>query len=615
MLAPKSLRARILGLLVASLLIYAVIASLATSAILVRCAEEGALNKVKSDLNLAEAFINTLYPGPWEKKGDELYKGDVLMNGSHVVNRITALTGDTCTIFLEETRVATTVPGPTGKPAVGTKLSPEVAQVVLNEGKDYYGPAIVVGKSYQTAYRPLRDAQGNIVGILYVGTPQAQIKSMVYRLLTNKALLLLGLLIALGAITTITFARWFSPLEEVSQALRAMAKGDYSQPLTSSRYSEFEGILDAVERMRHDIKQTFSRLSDLSNFGMRAAALVMEPEAIELLVHYLQRLQVDEIVVVLINEKTGRGEIVATYSTLSGRTEYHGNQCPYSPSPALNEVNLCYVVRILAPYSVDNVNEELDCRYACRINPEVQSYVCYPMAVGGRTLGWVRVGSNQPYFFDAETKRSIEGYVSITAAMIANLRLSELNRRLSLIDPLTQLYNRRFLEEYLTHQIVEAQHLNRPFSVLFIDVDQFKNVNDFYGHEVGDIALNLLAQTIKQTLRESDVVVRYGGEEFIAILPGTDLEGASRAAEKLRCAIAETPVCLESGENIFLTVSIGVAQYRPGMNQEEIIQQADEAMYQAKLKGKNLVVAYYEGENKYVVKSKGEDTNNTRSPH
>ncbi|RDV83953.1 diguanylate cyclase [Ammonifex thiophilus] len=612
---PKSLRLRVLGLLVVSLVAYAVAASVATSAILERCAEEGALSKVKADLNLAEAFIDSLYPGPWEKKGDKLYKGNVLMNNNHVVNRITALTGDTCTIFLEDVRIATTVPGPSGKPAVGTKLSPEVAQVVLNEGKDYYGPAIVVGKPYQTAYRPLRNSKGEIVGILYVGTPQAQIRSMVYRLLTSKALLLAGLLVVLGTITTVTFARWFSPLEEISQALRAVARGDYSQPLAPSRYTEFEGIIDAVERMRCDIKQTFNRLNDLSNFGMRAAALVMEPEAIELLVHYLKRLRVDEVIVVLIDEKSGKGQVVATYSSATGRTEYFGEQCPHHPTPALNEVNLCYVVRILAPYCVDDVNEELGCRYACSVNPEVKSYVCYPMAVGGRTLGWVRVGSRQPHFFDAETKRSIEGYVSITAAMISNLRLSELNRRLSLIDPLTQLYNRRFLEEYLAHLVVEAQRLNRPFSILFVDVDQFKNVNDFYGHEVGDIALTLLAQTIKQTLRDNDIVVRYGGEEFIAILPGTDLEGAAQAAEKVRRAVAETPICLESGENIFLTVSIGVAQYRIGLNPEEVIQRADEAMYQAKLKGKNLVVAYHEGENRFIVKTP-KDTNDTPlSPH
>lgn len=593
----RSLRNQVLVLIVISLAVYAFAASIATIFILRGCAEQGAVSKAKGDLAMAGQLIDVLYPGHWEVKGDRLYKGGILMNGNPIVNRVTELTGDTCTIFLRDVRIATTVPGPSGKPAIGTRVSDPVRMAVLGEGTDYYGKAIVVGQPYQTAYRPLRNANGEVIGMLYVGTPQTQIYQMVQQLMLSKVLVLAIVLLILGLLTSAAFTQWFSPLRNVSKTLKAVALGDYDRPIETPRYAEFEGIVESVERMRADIKETFYRLHNLTNFGMRAVALLREEEAYQLLVYYLKRLGVDEIIIVLIEEGHRRARVVSYYSRPSGEEEYYSEPVARFNLVVFREIELCQAVRVLNPYVVQNANNDLGCRFANATDPEIKSYACYPLTVGGQALGWVKIASRLSNFFDANTRNTIEGYMSITSAMIANLRLNEINRHLSLTDPLTSLYNRRFLEGFFTQQIAQANRRQEPFGVIFFDIDQFKLINDTHGHEVGDKVLATVAETIKEMLREVDLMVRYGGEEFIIVLPSTTLEGAMNVAEKIRRMVATTTVSLNTGDHISLTVSLGVAQYTPGtaLAGQDLIHRADEAMYHAKLMGKNLVVAYKEG--------------------
>ncbi|MEW6172181.1 MAG: diguanylate cyclase [Bacillota bacterium] len=589
----RSLRNQILALIILALVLQSIVAFAFTIFVLQNCAEEAAVSKVKGDLYLAGALIDALYPGQWEVKGDRLYKGGTLMNGNRIVNKITGLTGDTCTIFLHDIRIATTVPGPSGKPAIGTRVSEPVHEKVLENGEPYFGHAIVVGKPYQTAYLPLRDTGGQVVGILYVGTPQTQVNHMVRDLLVSRLVLLFILLVILSLVISTASSHWFGPIKSISLNLKAIARGNYNLPLEPARYKEFEGITEAAERMRSDIKRTFNRLNDLSGFGIRAFSLINEEEAYELLIHYLKRLGVDEILVVVIDEGRRKGKVVARYSRITGEEQYFSEKASRLDYPVLKDVELCQAVRTQGPYVVEDVADDLGCRYTC-VDPEVKSYVCYPLAIGGRAFGWVRVCSMKPNFFDPEIRKPIEGFVTVTAAVVSNLRLSELNRNLSLTDPLTNLYNRRFLEEYFQRHIAEANRRREAFAIIFLDIDQFKMINDTYGHDVGDRVLATIARTIKGSLREMDLMVRYGGEEFVIVLPNTDLQGGLVVAEKLRQNAASTSISLESGESFFLTVSLGVAEYTPGtgLTSDEMIQRADEAMYQAKLMGKNRVVAW-----------------------
>lgn len=164
-------------------------------------------------------------------------------------------------------------------------------------------------------------------------------------------------------------------------------------------------------------------------------------------------------------------------------------------------------------------------------------------------------------------------------------------RTLSITDALTMLYNSRHFYERLASEIERAIRYERPLSLLLLDADHFKQVNDTYGHLEGDRALQVLAGVIKSCLRSADTAYRYGGEEFTVLLPETGLEAAELLAERLREAFANTPLKLGSGDVIHNTVSIGVTEYELMENVRSFVRRVDDGVYQAKRRGRNCTVA------------------------
>ncbi len=158
-------------------------------------------------------------------------------------------------------------------------------------------------------------------------------------------------------------------------------------------------------------------------------------------------------------------------------------------------------------------------------------------------------------------------------------------------DELTQLYNRRFFYESANKMIEYAKRHNHPLSIIMLDIDHFKLVNDTFGHANGDLVLKSLSQTMEATQRKSDTIVRLGGEEFAILLPDTNEEQAIQIAEKLRHKIEQTPVNLTTDNEINYTISLGVSQINTltDKNIDDSLQRADEALYRAKEKGRNNV--------------------------
>ena len=169
-----------------------------------------------------------------------------------------------------------------------------------------------------------------------------------------------------------------------------------------------------------------------------------------------------------------------------------------------------------------------------------------------------------------------------------NWRLRETSER----DPLTGLYNRRFLERALVRAMDEAAEQIKPLSVVFIDIDRFKSINDTYGHLVGDLVIRLVSDELRGCLRESDVSARYGGEEFVAVLSGTPAEGAAIVCERIRARI-EGASLQASGTRVQVTVSIGVATVsgHGSTTSQRLLQSADDALLEAKRTGRNRVVS------------------------
>jgi polar amino acid transport system substrate-binding protein len=157
--------------------------------------------------------------------------------------------------------------------------------------------------------------------------------------------------------------------------------------------------------------------------------------------------------------------------------------------------------------------------------------------------------------------------------------------KLSITDPLTDLYNRHKLDMEYARERKRSNRYQRPFSLVIIDIDHFKFINDRYGHQVGDVVLKKLGELIKQRTRSSDITGRWGGEEFLIICPETDRKGAWRLADELRKDVQAFRFLPE----VTVTISGGVAEYQPGEDGDQLLKRADDNLYQAKNSSRNTI--------------------------
>ncbi|WP_432735611.1 diguanylate cyclase [Maridesulfovibrio sp. FT414] len=174
-------------------------------------------------------------------------------------------------------------------------------------------------------------------------------------------------------------------------------------------------------------------------------------------------------------------------------------------------------------------------------------------------------------------------------------------KNMSITDQLTGLYNRRHMIEVAIREVEACNRVDRPLSLILMDLDDFKKYNDTYGHAAGDVVLERVGRVIKETIRYTDQAFRYGGEEFLIILPGTDGGKATQVAEAIRKAVARECYYPKGDMPVRKTMSIGVSQYIPGEPLENVLKRADDNMYKSKIRGKNKVYFACEtGESSFV---------------
>jgi diguanylate cyclase (GGDEF)-like protein len=193
--------------------------------------------------------------------------------------------------------------------------------------------------------------------------------------------------------------------------------------------------------------------------------------------------------------------------------------------------------------------------------------------------------------FRKETRTLAEWLASQAGIALENARLHERVQRQATTDELTSLVNRRRFLEALQTELERAQLFEEPLSLVLADLDDFKRVNDEFGHQAGDHALKTFGGLLQAHLRKVDVAGRLGGEEFAVLLPETSLESAVSVAGRMRNALNEVPLRLPGGVELSLTASFGIAEIEPGQSAEQLLSRADAALYDAKAAGKNRVSA------------------------
>jgi diguanylate cyclase (GGDEF)-like protein len=213
--------------------------------------------------------------------------------------------------------------------------------------------------------------------------------------------------------------------------------------------------------------------------------------------------------------------------------------------------------------------------------------LAFPLRVGKSDFGSLVIASDT---FEADQVETVAALAAQVVVALENARLHRMVERQAMVDSLTGLANRRSLEETLRSELARAARFVDSVSVVLADLDDFKRVNDRYGHAAGDDVLTAFAEALRSTVRESDVAGRWGGEEFALVLPGTDAAGGARLAERARAAIKASQVEMPNGDLCSVTASFGVAAFPDSRELGEILAAADAALYEAKNAGKNRVV-------------------------
>ena len=238
----------------------------------------------------------------------------------------------------------------------------------------------------------------------------------------------------------------------------------------------------------------------------------------------------------------------------------HGNN--------LCEISICPIRRVLESAQVS----------------EVEAYICH------------KEGHMVPVSIRIAPVREVERHLVIAVEIhsssspryVMRQRLEEL-QELAMHDPLTGIANRRFVEISLTARLEEFRRYGLPFAVLFADVDRFKQINDTYGHNVGDRVLKMVSASLAHSLRSFDVIGRWGGEEFVVLLVNVGPENLSALSERLRRLVEKSILTIENGEQLGVTVSIGATVAKVGDTTDLLVERADKLMFESKRRGRNQV--------------------------
>ncbi len=259
----------------------------------------------------------------------------------------------------------------------------------------------------------------------------------------------------------------------------------------------------------------------------------------------------------------------------------------------------CWALRLGRIHQVDATRPEVICHHIKHVLDA--AYLCVPMMAQNETIGLLHLLFDSNWFsYSEEVRKHIienKRRLALTVAesialLLANFRLREILYSQSIHDSLTGLFNRRHMEQLLERELHRVSRKGYPLGIIMLDIDHFKRFNDTFGHEAGDMLLRELSACLQRGIREEDFACRYGGEEFVIILPETSLENTRQRAEQLRKEAGHTTIIYRGKSLDAITVSMGVAAFpEHGTTADELLRAADTALYRAKEEGRDRVVA------------------------
>ncbi|WP_282269611.1 diguanylate cyclase [Stenotrophomonas sp. PS02298] len=356
--------------------------------------------------------------------------------------------------------------------------------------------------------------------------------------------------------------------------LSELRRRSRAEKRAASASQQLAGNLEQIERSSADL-QTLGRYTGLLQ------SCANPEEALEISARTLEALMPNVAgSVYLLRASNDRVENIVSWGT------------PLVETSAFLPPSDCWAIRRGQPHVIDDLLRDASCPHISRPEPgQSVATACIPMSAQGVQIGFLFLSGAGPG--PLPRLNIAESAVEQLSLALSNLRLRESLRLQSIRDPLTGLYNRRYLEESLTREIARCGRRDFPLSVIMLDVDHFKQFNDTHGHGGGDALLAAIGQLLVSRLRGEDIACRYGGEEFTVILPESDSSNALRQAEELRLALSQMSVPFSGKTLPPITISLGVATYPvDGVAGLTLLRKADAALYRAKRSGRNQVLRF-----------------------
>jgi diguanylate cyclase (GGDEF)-like protein/PAS domain S-box-containing protein len=331
------------------------------------------------------------------------------------------------------------------------------------------------------------------------------------------------------------------------------------------------------ERMMEDLEKRSERATMLAKMGELLQSCVSLDEVVAAALGFAPRIF-----------PTARGAM-ALLNTSRSLAEVCGSWTGCQLAAMEFEPMTCWALRTGHPHLVVAGDSTAPCAHAAGVK---HTYLCIPILAQGETLGILHLQATdeEPQLNASELsfKTTFAAQVGLS---ITNIRLREALRTQSVRDALTGLYNRRYLEEVMEREVRRASRAAQSLGVLIIDLDYFKKFNDTYGHDAGDAVLREIAVSLTKGVRAEDFVCRFGGEEFVVILPTADLAAARARAERLRAKTRDLTILHQGRSMGMITISVGVAAFpEHGESPKELLAAADAALYEAKRGGRDQVV-------------------------
>ncbi len=342
--------------------------------------------------------------------------------------------------------------------------------------------------------------------------------------------------------------------------------------------SRLEGKVREADE-RHAMSRETLVLKTLLDVSRLISSNYPMPKVIKQISGKLRKLlNTDDCSIMILNEKSKE----LAFCESSGLTHWERQNIKFT----VGEGVAGWVAKHKKPVLIADVREDARFKVVEKQKRKMVSMISAPLMVKDRVIGVVSLTTRD------EQHKFSQDELELVVLMSAHISLALENNRLyeiSVMDGLTNVYNRRYLEQRLSEEVAYSKRYSKPLTVVMLDIDFFKNLNDTYGHQAGDHVLVKVSGLLSEALREYDVVARYGGEEFSVILPTTPKQKGASIAERLRVSVADHDFN-HKGKEISTSISLGVASFpEDGDSPESLIAAADKALYRAKEYGRNQV--------------------------